>query len=276
MVRHSSADLVLGQPLCVDCFDYEAAVLWNAHVGPLWSRTISEARRNIAADLGLTIGQARSRVTLSYAKVVEFQARGLVHIHAVIRLDERPDSSKADALVVGDEILMRALVRAAESATLRVHLPGKEMRLEWGQQIDAESLTGDDPRRVAAYIAKYATKSIGSGGALDQRLRRHAQIADLAVNEHTRRLVATCWRLGAHPQFASIRLRQWAHCLGYRGHWLTKSRHYSTTFGSLRASRQDHMRASDSERLRADDAIQIGTWAYAGRGYFADNGTSDG
>ena len=35
-----------------------------------------------------------------------------------------------------------------------------------------------------------------------------------------------------------MHLRYWAHDLGYRGHWLTKSRQWSTTLGALRRARQ--------------------------------------
>ena len=47
------------------------------------------------------------------------------------------------------------------------------------------------------------------------------------------------------------RFRQWAHMLGYGGHFLTKSRRYSVTFGQLRSARTDHRRAQrhpDGER----------------------------
>ncbi len=39
------------------------------------------------------------------------------------------------------------------------------------------------------------------------------------MNEHIAELVQTCWRLGAEPSLAPLRLRQWAHMLGFRGHW---------------------------------------------------------
>ncbi len=38
------------------------------------------------------------------------------------------------------------------------------------------------------------------------------------------------------------RLAACAHTLGYRGHCLTKSRHYSTDFKTLRGNRADHVR----------------------------------
>jgi hypothetical protein len=38
------------------------------------------------------------------------------------------------------------------------------------------------------------------------------------------------------------RLAACAHTIGYRGHCLTKSRHYSTNLGTLRQDRADHVR----------------------------------
>jgi hypothetical protein len=52
-------------------------------------------------------------------------------------------------------------------------------------------------------------------------------------------------RLGALDDVADLRLIQWAHMLGFRGHFSTKSRRYSTTLGALRAAREQHMRAEE-------------------------------
>ena len=43
------------------------------------------------------------------------------------------------------------------------------------------------------------------------------------------------WRLALRD--SGLRTDRWAHQLGYGGHFLTKSRHYSTTFTTLRAAR---------------------------------------
>ncbi|MFF5483724.1 replication initiator, partial [Streptomyces sp. NPDC012935] len=37
-IRHDDQDPALGTPLDPDTYDYEAAVLWNAHAGALWQR----------------------------------------------------------------------------------------------------------------------------------------------------------------------------------------------------------------------------------------------
>jgi hypothetical protein len=46
--------------------------------------------------------------------------------------------------------------------------------------------------------------------------------------------------IGAEADDLKHRLRQWAHMLGFRGHWSTKSRRYSTTFTALRRARVEH------------------------------------
>jgi hypothetical protein len=72
-------------------------------------------------------------------------------------------------------------------------------------------------------------------------------------------------------------LRAWAHMLGFGGHWSTKSRRYSTTFGVLRRARvafANRRRAREGVPLDAwgrpeDDqaAIVVASWVYVGSGY---------
>jgi len=40
-------------------------------------------------------------------------------------------------------------------------------------------------------------------------------------------MIAACLKLGGHPHPDFRALRRWAHMLGYRGHFATKSRRYS-------------------------------------------------
>jgi hypothetical protein len=110
-------------------------------------------------------------------------------------------------------------------------------------------------------VAKYATKSSDAAGALDRRIRRLEEIDRLAINNHLRQLVRECWRLGGMPQYRGLRLRAWAHTLGYRGHWTTKSRQYSTTFTELRGARRRHAAGEDNS------AVVFAQLSYAGRGY---------
>jgi hypothetical protein len=95
---------------------------------------------------------------------------------------------------------------------------------------------------VANYIAKYATKTLTAPGLPDHRLRDAEDIEALSCSAHYQQMIATAWRLG-RPSACGEPLRRWAHMLGFGGHFLTKSRRYSVTFGRLRAARREHRRA---------------------------------
>lgn len=84
---HGDDDPLLGTPLDPERYDYTGAVLWNAHAPALWARFTTHLRREIAKTAGLTQRALRDHATLSYVKVAEYQKRGQVHFHAVIRLD---------------------------------------------------------------------------------------------------------------------------------------------------------------------------------------------
>ena len=86
-VVHEENDGQVGEPLCAECFDYAGAVLWNAHAGELWRRTTIGIQRRLAQVLGLAGCRFQDVARLSFAKVVEYQRRGVVHLHAVIRVD---------------------------------------------------------------------------------------------------------------------------------------------------------------------------------------------
>jgi hypothetical protein len=238
--RHDEGDRELGQALCPSCYDYEGAVLFNLTVSELWRRTAIYVLRALGELAGISVREVARVVRLSYVKVVEFQRRGVVHVHAVVRLDAvgqevTPPPSEFDA-----ELLARAVALAAR----KVHAPvagqkGPDAdRVRWGSQLDVTPISevADRRRRAAAYLAKYSTKSSDGAGALDHRLRAGVP-ADCDLTAQLRRLAARAWALGEKPRYRELRLRAWAHTLGFRGHFATKSRRYSTTFGELRAAR---------------------------------------
>ncbi len=84
---HGEHDPRLGRALCPDCYDYPAAVLFNAYAGHLWRRFTTYLPRHLTRLAGLTQQQLRAVCRVRYVKVAEYQAQGVVHYHAVIRLD---------------------------------------------------------------------------------------------------------------------------------------------------------------------------------------------
>jgi hypothetical protein len=90
-------------------------------------------------------------------------------------------------------------------------------------------------------------------------------------------MILTCWHLGALPELEDLRLRKWAHMLGFRGHFSTKSRAYSVTLGALRQERADHNEALARERAAEaghplpdpDTVLVLSHWVFAGTGLTA-------
>jgi Replication initiator protein, pSAM2 len=242
--RHQPDDPALGRPLCARCFDAEALVLWNAIAPELWRRTTIYLRRALARLSGETPTALARRVRISYAKVAEYQARGAIHFHAVIRLDAAADEVAPPPVEFTVELLARAIREAADQVA--VPLPkfgaGPVGLARWGSQLDLrpiESRGELTAEAVAGYIAKYATKAAEDfGPALDRRFKEE-EIDGMEAPPHVLELVRACWRLGGYPRLKELRLRQWAHMLGFRGHWQTKSRRYSITFTSLRRTRAE-------------------------------------
>ncbi len=287
--HHRTGDPLIGTPLDAETYGYAEQVVWNNHAGELWRRFTVYLRRHLAAAVGLTQGEFNAAMRVSYAKVAEFQARGVVHFHAVIRLDAKTaDGSIAPPpawATVGH--LVQAVRSAAAAVTVTTEpVPGllSALVLRWGSQLDIHPITTDafmtgalSEEAVAAYIAKYATKSTTDTGVLDRRLRSLADLDRLGVSTHQRRLIEACWELGQHAELEGRKLWEWAHMLGFRGHFSTKSRRYSTTLAALRQVRRDY-RAAQARQSGTDDLLGdldpdsdtvliVGSFTFAGQGY---------
>jgi hypothetical protein len=267
---HEPDDGAIGQPICAECFEYPAAVLWNAHAGELWRRTTIGIARALANLAGIPRGELRRTVRTSFAKVVEYQRRGSVHVHTVVRLDAAGDINAAPPAPFDADLLAVAVARAVRSVTVPApSTAGVVGSFRWGPQLDLRPI-GDDgavPKAVAGYLAKYATKSTDPAGLLDRRVRAgDLESLDEALSPHLARMVRTAWDLGGLRELEHLRLRNWAHTLGFRGHWLTKSRAWSTTFAALRSSRREWQRANAGDAV-TDEELTVGEWQYAGRGW---------
>jgi hypothetical protein len=292
--RHDEDDPRLGEPLCPDCYDAQAQVLWNALAPELWRRTTIALQRALGRLAGVNEAGLRRLVRLSYAKVAEFQRRGAIHFHAVLRLDAATACRCPDCLLPPPELFDADLLEDALKAAVpavRVPCPpledgGPGRYARWGEQLDVHNITrnGDDQagelsaEHVAGYIAKYATKATESfGSGLDRRIGADDLHHFDQMPAHVAELVRAAWELGARPELEGLRLRAWAHMLGFRGHWSTKSRRYSTTFTVLRRARVQfakRRRARDGVPLDAwgrpeDDqfVVVVASWGYVGAGY---------
>jgi hypothetical protein len=247
--RHVEGDPRLGQPMCPNCYDYESAVLFNAYAADLWRRFVTYLPRHLARRLGMTQKLLGSLVRIRFVKVAEYQARGVVHFHAVVRLDAPGEDYLPPPPGITADMLGDAIGQAVAAVRLPVTDPsGSPVMLTFGapQGTDVRPIRRDtiagtgqplNLQAVANYIAKYTTKTLSVPGLPSLRLRREADLERLRCPAHYRQMIITAWQLGT-------RFRAWAHMLGYGGHFLSKSRRYSVTFTQLRAARTDHRRAT--------------------------------
>ena len=258
----------VGEPLCRDCYDYDHQAVWNLYAGELWRRTTININRRLTA-LAKSLG---ARLRLSYAKVAEYQHRGAVHFHALIRLDG-VDPDDKEAILAPHPALtadhLESVVDDAVRATRLHTAPHPRNRsgwpVTWGEQLDIRAVhltpADHDDRgqltntAVAGYLAKYATKSTEATGHMSKRLTA-ATIRLADKDTHQNRQLQACWYLGQYPIWVTSttqrqewdqgtgtlpgwgRLQRWAHMLGYGGHFATKSRRYSTTLTALREVRR--------------------------------------
>jgi hypothetical protein len=179
---HHGDEKTLGQPLCLDCYDHQHQVVWNHAAGELWRRTRITLDRAIAR-----IAKKRridpATIRVSYGKVAEMQRRGVVHFHAIIRLDgidpEDPEAVVAPPVGIGLVDLVAAIRHAGARTRFTTpphhHCP-VGWPVGWGQQLDTRPVRVDADQAitdemVAGYLAKYATKSTETAGHVSRRPR---------------------------------------------------------------------------------------------------------
>ncbi|MER5701008.1 replication initiator [Micromonospora sp. NPDC002296] len=310
--RHDSDDPQLGRPLCLDCYDHDHQVVWNYSSGELWRRTKQAIERHLTAlcrrrgipHVQVTTDSSRVRrvpsVRVSHGKVAEMQRRGAVHFHVLLRLDGVDPDDRHVLVPPPAGITADDLDAAVHAATRQITLttpPHPDQPhgwpIAWGEQVDVHRIGTSDgdvtDGKVAAYLAKYATKATEVTGHCSNRLTPDTidAYAD-PEGDHLARLIDACWRLGrpAHHHTTHTAtpagerqagldtkpnvyagLRRWAHMLGYGGHFLTKARRYSVTFGLLRDTRAVYRRTEHDDTA---DTITVGTLAFVGSGWLTN------
>jgi hypothetical protein len=302
--RHDPDDWNLAQPICPDCYDHRAAVLFNWWVGELWKRFQNTLPRQLARALGLTNKALARAAVVRFYKVYEFQARGVVHAHAVLRIDhpdhhgQGDDQADEDRPHVPPAIdIPEPVLRAAVEATVaRIHIavpagPNLDQELAWGSQAKVDRIDTTDPHslhKAAGYLAKYTSKSAGDDFGLGDRPLDPTGARLRGVSAHMQAMIAAAHDLAATvPDLYDgdgqlvdegyTRITRYTHQLGFHSHYASKSRRYSTTLTVLRHRRTLYQRAKHRE-LRglppdepADELDQgdelVTDWTYEGTGW---------
>ena len=162
----------------------------------------------------MTQKQLRKHVRASYVKVAEYQRRGLVHVHVVIRLDRAmPDYRARPGPTAAARFTRELLEHAVRAAVADVRAPLPD-ELGGGTVALGHRARRPPPRRrherreVAGYLAKYATKSTEQAGSVLSPRSPRPPSTRCPVREHVRAYLRAAFELAADPALADRRVRR--------------------------------------------------------------------
>ncbi len=98
-------------------------IAFNWHAPELWRRFTITLRRTLAKTAGLTAAEFARRCRVSFVKVAEFQRRGVVHFHALIRLDGPGEDYQPPQISIDAAVLAEGIHQAAAHVRLIVATP---------------------------------------------------------------------------------------------------------------------------------------------------------
>lgn len=248
--HHAENDRAIGTPLDPSTYDYEAATSFNANASRLFAVTMQKLSRVLDRKMQVV-------------RVVEFQTRGLVHIHA---------------LVLGrvSKTTLRLVVRGGiNRRTGRRIAAASSGGWTWGPQCKADVIKSDTPGKAIAYLVKvvnYALKDTGRGAARNYTHNEkmtdaadkgltcgntfhdcvhgadHAEIMTELLDDATGEITISTVRVHYQGKGTSSRVcrrhRRAEEGWGFRGHVLAKSRSWGCTFHEVRARREQWVAAN--------------------------------
>ena len=237
---HSENDSMIGTPVDPDTYDYAAAADFNANATRLFAVSMQKLNRLLNKKLRVV-------------RVVEFQKRGLVHIHALVL---GPLTQRSLELIVsgGTNLRTGRQIAAATSGGWT-----------WGKECKAEVISGNTPGKAIAYMVKvvnYALKDTGRGECRSHTHKEKMSNASGKTVQCDNR-ISNCHHGNRYYSISCetddegdlVQKHLWvfdqgksSHKLcrrhqlamngwGFRGHVLAKSRNWGCTFQEVRARR---------------------------------------
>jgi hypothetical protein len=268
---HPEADALIGTPLDPETYSYGMAADFNAHASRLFAVTMQR--------LGRVVGHK-----LVYARVAEFQTRGLIHYHVIVKglVTERNVQTVVrggtDPRIVEDN-----KARGPGTGQRRRNVEVKAARhgqWTWGEQVDVQYVLPGGKFGVGAYLVKllgYAVKGTDTSAHGPRNHRGKMQSAALRtceckMDDQGRKrdcTVGSCVMPDGHTLYQSAPSERFCrrHQLayngwGFRGHVLAFSRAWGMTFKEVRAKRTNFATAA---RWVSDRFVVLG-WSVTSRG----------
>jgi hypothetical protein len=247
--RHSEDASILGTPVDPSTYDYAAAAHWNANASRLLAVTMQRLSRMTYPNSSSTSEVQRQ---LQWVRVAEFQRRGLVHFHVIVR-----GRVKQEHL----EGVVRGAGTPGETGYVK---PTQSNGIGWGTQCDLRRVAKGGKHGIGFYLLKvigYATKNAGSGGIGSYSHERQMATAGaescacthpLTCDDGPDSMTVTLPCLDGSPititvtnhsksrEDRCVRHRLARRGWGFRGHVFAASRRWGVTLTEVRARRSQH------------------------------------
>lgn len=221
-VYHRPDTKAIGTPIDPSTYDYEKAARFNSHVSRLFTVLVQKLRRLTGQDLQLV-------------RVVEFQRRGLAHIHALVRGTIDPGT------------LRLAIRGGINPATGRRIARTSSGGFAFGPQCDVRPVenagrVGAYLRKLLAYAIKDVAEGVGNGSAHATAMRTAAAHTVRCEHPHydCRDGVTSYHSPGGRSSWSCRRHRAARRGWGFRGHVLAATRRWGLTLGAIRDERRQH------------------------------------
>lgn len=228
---HREDDVRIGTPINPSTYRYDLAAAFNAASSRLLAITLQR------------LGRARNE-KLSYARVAEFQKRGLIHFHVLVKG------------VIAPEMIREVVLGNVDEEANVLSEPVSHDGWQWGEQVDVKVIDKDDKKQVGYYLLKLISYSLkGTDTSTNGPAAHRAQMQKSALRGCSCKQGRHC-ALGrrydpdAHTFYVGkmddkfCRRHQLAYNgWGFRGHILAFSRGWGMTFKDVRQRRRDYARS---------------------------------
>ena len=253
---HKPEDELVGLPITklpekAKKFQYKKVVEFNHYAPRLTAITLQKIWRQMATDLGKT----ESEVKLPYARVMEWQQRGTLHVHIIV-LGHIPTY-----------IVERAVLGSPSNGKRRRINPSEHAGYSWGEQFDVRHINSSQTeqiKKLSSYVTKlvsYAVKDV-SGDAdaktslkeiYHQKLRQHTNVVIKCRKSWSKCSASDTadQRLKMRnpdlkPRHYCVKHRRGRHQLGFTGNVLSMSRKWGSSLKESRDIRKDFMKGKES------------------------------
>jgi hypothetical protein len=249
---HQPHDEIVGTPVEPDDFDYDKVVEFNNKVSRLTTVTLQKIHRLLLTDLNRNSISSTKKtirdVRLPTARVMEWQERGVLHVHIIVRG------------FIPTYIIENAVKGSQATKTRRRIEPTTYQHQGWGNQVNVRHLNSADSNQIgklSSYVTKvvnYALKDVDTETVEQSKIKSnyHRKLrywtnqvvkcdkpfsecnASMKTPEDVIR-----YRTIERKQFC-VKHRRAHHQIGFTGNVLTMNRAWGSSLRSERLKRQGY------------------------------------